>query len=365
MKRGTAKSRVLAWFLAIVMVITFVPVNTYAETTQEKENDEQKNEVAPESETVTFMNDGYPYGKDMSSNSVTLVMDVEGTTATYQWQKSDSENGTFTDITNAASKEYTETDLTTGTWYRCLVNGQESKAVETVYPEQDGRTWTKPYSSWYISNGYMAYMARISYDNPIFDVVGLYEKENQKYMLCTSYGKCWNLYSTDNSTPNATAYGECTAATLDALRIAFDENDNFNLKLEADLAEGQEAFAFGCDTQLGNSTTSSAYSDCAALKATVKNEKLQQVAMVGAATIDEAKDDDPAFVIAPITEASYFWIGNFGSRKCYTYNTDSSDTCVTKRESIGGAEVATLFESGDSGMTMSWTNIPKIGRAHV
>lgn len=57
MKRGTAKSRVLAWFLAIVMVITFVPVNTYAETTPEKENDEQENEVAPESETVTFMND--------------------------------------------------------------------------------------------------------------------------------------------------------------------------------------------------------------------------------------------------------------------------------------------------------------------
>lgn len=42
MKRGTAKSRVLAWFLAIVMVITFVPVNTYAETTPEKENDETR-----------------------------------------------------------------------------------------------------------------------------------------------------------------------------------------------------------------------------------------------------------------------------------------------------------------------------------
>ena len=360
MKRGTAKSRVLAWFLAIVMVITFVPVNTYAETTQEKENDEQKNEVAPKSETVTFMNDGYPYGKDMSSDSVTLVMDVEGTTATYQWQKSDSENGTFTDITNAASKEYTETDLTTGTWYRCLVNGQESKAVETVKSENgNGLTWTNPGNdaykgNWYISNGKMAYMVK----GTVFNVTGLHTKNGEEYMLCTSYAGCWSLFSDNEPNPQA---GSTQDVSLDALRVAFDEKDNFNLKLEADLAEGQQAFAFGCDTQLGDQSTSGDYADTAALKATVKNGKLEQVAMVGAATIDEAKDDDPAFVIAPITEASYFWIGNFGSRKCYTYNTDSSDTRVTKRESIGGAEVATLFESGDSGMTMSWTNIPSGG----
>ena len=178
MKRGTAKSRVLAWFLAIVMVITFVPVNTYAETTQEKENDEQENEVAPKSETVTFMNDGYPYGKDMSSDSVTLVMDVEGTTATYQWQKSDSENGSFTDITDAISKEYTETNLTIGTWYRCLVNGQASKAVETVKSENgNGLTWTNPGNdaykgNWYISNGKMAYMVK----GTVFNVTGLHTK---------------------------------------------------------------------------------------------------------------------------------------------------------------------------------------------
>lgn len=123
------------------------------------------------------------------------------------------------------------------------------------------------------------------------------------------------------------------------------------------LADGQQAFSFGCDTQLGNSSTSGSYSDRAALNAMVKNGVLQQVAMIGAGTVNEAADTDPAFVIAPVDPASRFWIGNFSSRQTYAYNISGG----TATETIDGQNVVTLLEGADSGMTMSWMNIPSGG----
>lgn len=45
------------------------------------------------------------------------------------------------------------------------------------------------------------------------------------------------------------------------------------------------------------------------LAATVKNGELQQIAMMGVAKAADAADDTPSFVLAPITQASYYWIG--------------------------------------------------------
>ena len=52
----------------------------------------------PSEEEVVFMNNGYPYGKNMTNSSITLVMDVTGEAATYQWQSATSKRGPFTDI---------------------------------------------------------------------------------------------------------------------------------------------------------------------------------------------------------------------------------------------------------------------------
>lgn len=322
-----------------------------AETTLAEESMEAGNEAVPLSElsAVTLKNDGYPYGKDMTSSQVTLVMEADNASS-YQWMSASSKYGTYTNIEGATGSTYTINSPITGTWYKCSVNGNESKAVETVYPEQDGRTWTKPYESWYISNGTMAYMVNRTY----FDVTGLYTKNGVNYMLCTSFNRCWRLFSSTSANPDA---GDQTDDLLDALRVSFNESDAYDIVFEADLADGHQAFSFGCDTQLGSSATSGDYYDYAALQALIKNGNLKQVSMIGSATVAGAQDDEPAFVIAPVTDNSMFWIGYYSDRKTYAYNNSSTSTTVKKTETINGKEVATLFEGGDSGMTMSWTNL--------
>ena len=114
---------------------------------------------------VTFCNSGYPYGKDMNSSNITLVIETESVAASYQWQVAESKNGTFRNIDDATAGAYTFTP-TSGYWYRCVVNGTASEAVMAVKPGEDGRSWTSPYNSWYIGNGTMAYMA----NGTIFDV---------------------------------------------------------------------------------------------------------------------------------------------------------------------------------------------------
>lgn len=305
--------------------------------------------------TVTFLNSGYPYGKDMDNSSITLVIEVDGSALSYQWQVAESKNGTFSNIDDATTGAYTFTP-TSGYWYRCVVNGTASEAVMAVKPREDGRTWTDPYNSWYIGNGTMAYMA----NGTKFDVTGLYTKNGTNYMLQTSYSACWDLYSSGSATPEAAGYFPATA-TLDALRVSFDARDDYAVIFEADLADGQQAFSFGCDTQLGDGSTSGSYSDSAALNAMVKNGVLQQIAMIGAGTVEGAADDDPAFVIAPISPVSKFWIGGYSSRKAYDYNTGVTGYGVKASETIDGQSVVTLLEGVDSGMTMSWMNIPSGG----
>lgn len=113
----------------------------------------------PSEEEVVFMNNGYPYGKNMTNSSITFVMDVTGEAATYQWQSATSKRGPFTDIEGANGSTYTFTP-THGYWYRCVVDGTASRAVKAVFPSSDeSNTWTKANECWYISNGVMAYMA--------------------------------------------------------------------------------------------------------------------------------------------------------------------------------------------------------------
>ena len=350
--------RITAFALAVILMATSTNYTVFADEQSVK----TQQDVGSESTTyanVTFKNDGYPYGKDMTGSQITLVMDVEGSASSYQWKSAPSKEGEYTDISDATTATYTLSDLTaekSGTWYKCIVDGKESKAIEIVYPGKDGRTWTKPYKSgknWYISNGTMAYMA----NGTRFDVTGLYTKDNKQYMLCTSFGRCWDLYSSTDSEPTPKVFGYNTSASLDTLRVAFNENDPYDIIFEADLADGQRAFSFGCDTQIGDASTSGSYSDKAALSAMTKNGKLKQVSMIGAAAINKAADTDPAFVIAPISDNSLFWIGKYNSRKTYAYNEMDSVSNGYRTKKIGEKNVVTSMEGLDSGMTMSWTNL--------
>lgn len=319
-----------------------------------------------EQATVTIANNGYPYGKDMSRGSVTLVTDVNNadSTTTYQWQSASEKDGTYTDISGATEKEYSCSGLTyanSGTWYRCVVNGEViSKSVMLVYPNEDGREWTKPLEKFYISNGKMAYCVYTNMDGMWFDVVGEYVKNGTTYMLGTSYSRCWGAFSSTNET--GSSYG---AAGLDALRVSFSDLSEYAIIFEADLKDGHKAFAFGCDTQLGDGDTSGDYYDDAALIGKITNGKLTQVSMIGAASELAAKPTDPAFVIAPAetTLPTNFYIGYYGDRKPFAYN--NKNTASYERnctfEEIDGKMVATAFEGEDSGMTMSWQNVTSGG----
>ena len=307
----------------------------------------------PSEEEVVFMNNGYPYGKNMTNSSITLVMDVAGEATTYQWQSAISKRGPFTDIEGANESTYTFTP-THGYWYRCVVDGTASRAVKAVIPTSDnGNMWTKPNACWYISNGVMAYMA----NGNGFDIVGLYTKDGKNYMLGTSYDKVWRLYSRSDSEPSAeTAISQVSVASLAALRLSFDPMNTHDLIFDAELGEGQHSFAIGADANIGNEITSSDSSDEAVLAATVKNGELQQIAMMGVAKAADAADDTPSFVLAPITQTSYYWIGDYDSRKIFAYNTGSS-SYIKETAEINSQNVASLVEGIDSGLTMSWTNV--------
>lgn len=307
----------------------------------------------PSEEEVVFMNNGYPYGKNMTNSSITLVMDVTGEAATYQWQSATSKRGPFTDIEGANGSTYTFTP-THGYWYRCVVDGTASRAVKAVIPTSDnGNTWTKPNTCWYISNGVMAYMAN---GNGV-DIVGLYTKDGKNYMLGTSYDKVWRLYSRSDSEPSAeTATSQVSVASLAALRLSFDPMNTHDLIFDAELGEGQHSFAIGADANIGNEITSSDSADEAVLAATVKNGELQQIAMMGVAKAADAADDTPSFVLAPITQASNYWIGGYDSRRIFEYNTGSS-SYIKETAEINGQNAASLVEGIDSGLTMSWTNV--------
>lgn len=307
----------------------------------------------PSEEEVVFMNNGYPYGKNMTKSSITLVMDVTGEAATYQWQSATSKRGPFADIEGANGSTYTFTP-THGYWYRCVVDGTASRAVKAVFPSSDeSNTWTKANECWYISNGVMAYMAN---DKGV-DIVGLYTKDGKNYMLGTSYDKVWRLYSRSDSEPSAeTATSQVSVASLAALRLSFDPMNTHDLIFDAELGEGQHSFAIGADANIGNEITSSDSADEAVLAATVKNGELQQIAMMGVAKAADAADETPSFVLAPITQASNYWIGGYDSRRIFEYNTGSS-SYIKETAEINGQNVASLVEGIDSGLTMSWTNV--------
>lgn len=145
-------------------------------------------------------------------------------------------------------------------------------------------------------------------------------------------------------------------ASLAALRLSFDPMNTHDLIFDAELGEGQHSFAIGADANIGNEITSSDSADEAVLAATVKNGELQQIAMMGVAKAADAADDTPSFVLAPITQASCYWIGNYRERKIFAYNTVSS-TCIKETAEINGQNAASLVEGIDSGLTMSWTNV--------
>ena len=312
-------------------------------------------------DTVNYIgNDGYPYAKK-SSEGVTFAVQVSSSIsdATYQWQYSDDKEQ-WTNLKNGTEQVFENPSPTSGRWYRCLVNGEESKAVQVIgmfkcanESETDslGRTWTSPHMPWYISNGYIAY--GLSADGTSFDVAGLYEKAGKEYMIQTSYSSGWKMVTSNSDAP-ATDY---EAAKLDDVLVSFSESNPYEIYIDADLAEGQTAFSFGCDTMLGNDVTSRAHADFAALEVNKKSDNtIDNITMVGAGSSSQAAGSNPGFVITPITCDDFeFWLGHYNERQFFSFNEGTGNITVNG-EYIDN--ICTESLGIDAGMTMSWFNVP-------
>lgn len=334
---------------------------------------------------ISFGNYGYPYGTNMSGSSITLVISIdhnEPEEPTYQWEVADSENGPFTAVnsgTGARAREYTFTaqEKDSGKWYRCTVGGilnseavMVVKANATVGAGKDWK-WTNmnsntgvgsPDEHWYISNGKVAYWV----NGQDFNVMGLHHNDGSNgkpagdYMLQTSYRGYWKMYSNffaeeDNPAGNE----EYDGHKLRYLMVSFNTDSPYVVSFEAGLnnsaGSSANAFSISADTQLGDWNLLGTYADKAALLAQLdSNHVLQKTTMIGSASADDK--NAPAFVIAPVSQCSRFWLGVWNNRMTYSYNTYDAQDPKYVTTKIGTENVVTRLQDIDSGMTMSWLN---------
>gem|GEM_PF-5293643 len=131
--------------------------------------------VKADTASVTVGNHGYPYGSAMSSG-ITFNVDVTVTVAsTYQWYVSsdagetysavDGKNGNLAATDTSFSTAFSNSELTSGSWYKCRFNGDATNET-TPLMVMTG------YSGYYLSNGQMAYTIYGSGTDVRFDVIG-------------------------------------------------------------------------------------------------------------------------------------------------------------------------------------------------
>lgn len=320
--------------------------------------DGEEMELLGAGEPVTFENGGYPYGESMNASTIVLKVKITGTASSYQWQVGDSQTGTFADISGATSASYSFSP-TNEKWYRCKVNNNSTS--KAVMAKKADSTFLKPISSgnWYLSNGTMAYSVP---NKTQFDIVGLYYKNGTGYWVNTSYSSGWQI-GCDAQASNS-GNMRCGNTGLSEIVMSFSDSNDRLVTADCQLASNCTAMGMGCDTQLGTSTVSGSYSDSCSLKAIMTGDTLKQIQMVAAASLDEALNTDVAFVFTPDAEntCSHFWIGGYSGRQVYKYNTQTPNQQYISEWSYNGTPVITEVQRLDSGMCISWANIPAGGR---
>ena len=301
----------------------------------------------------------YPWGTDMGYSYITLNTDIPG--ETYQWQVSATTNinSEFTDIEG-------ETDMTMQfepedhKWYRCMVDyglptETYTRAIQAFVAKSADFAGNCESGRWYLGNGAMAY----SCNSSGFDIVGTYTKGSKTYWAGTSYSSWWR-----------------TTGSGSSLRFSFDPENDRSLLAEATVQPGYTGFAYDTDTMLADYNITQ-YSDSCSLKA-VRNPDtgmLKQIQMVGARSLDDASDEDVAFVVTPITPCDCFYIGYYNCRRINSYNSpinadswdgyapdmiaswtyDYATVSEARDDGFEDAEIyATEIQGGDSGCALSW-----------
>ena len=309
------------------------------------------------SNAITFDYNSYPYGI-VSGSTITLTTVVKkGTPQTIEWYYSDSKNGDYTLIEGANELSYIFTAQdNTAYWYKCSVNGYETEAVQVIYGSKDASgNRLKVYSrgsgvsAWYISNGTMAYTS----GNDAFDVVGTYTYTGsndgsgipslvgQTIWISTSYRGGW------------------TRVGIKQMICTFSPDEPHAVLCTAILDDSSTQFGLYADVCLGSSDLFGSLADNASLKAIIEDGRATQIQMVGAATVDDAKVTDPAFVLQCVDTPTSFYMGYYDDcrGKYYVYNTNTSGSGVKNHEIVNGTDVVTEVAGIDSGFAMGWTGV--------
>ncbi len=302
---------------------------------------------APEPTNISI----YPYATAMtqstSAGSMTLALELTGNT--YQWQVSDAKDGPFTDIPEATGATYTFPTVH-GKWYRCVLDGQKlTRPVQVLNASASDNFYRYNAYYWYLSNDVLAYSLNGKYGT--FDIVGWYNEQ----WICTSYSGYWYVDARQTGSPAAVKGSSFDDTGVEALTITFDPDDERRAVFSIDLHDGYRAAAFGADTQLYESDY------CPLTAKELRNGTLRQIQMVGANSLEDATPASSAFVIRPITAPSSYWIGYYSYRKGYTYNSDAALLNNSFYTFDRTGTYVTQVNAVDSGMTMSWTDVPSGG----
>ncbi|MBE6021036.1 MAG: hypothetical protein E7228_04775 [Clostridiales bacterium] len=353
------RKKILAVMLALCMVVTMIPVFALAE----------------EDLDVVIGNNGYPYGQEMGIEQITLLIDAVNATS-YQWQEADTaDSDGWTDLNVSESKESKVTFTPENNkWYRCVVNGIESYPVQALKVGSTGDNcykFTKAFNGqWYIGNGAMAYFTNFTSSVKGFDIVGKYIVPDGSYAgiywANTSFNRYWSVGSHKDPSESMSSYEN---TNLEKLTLYFDPQNDRSVFVDMKLGENYNAAAFGTDTMLGNDNNSGSphpfyYDDSASLKAVFENGIFKQVQMVGALSLEEADEEDIAFVVTPITSNAIFWIGAYNQEtkgEAYNYNLGNSSyneyyTFGTGIQSDFDSYV-TEIQNRDSALAISWKNL--------
>ena len=316
--------------------------------------------------SVSVDNDNYPYGAKLGSNSFKLAISIvedSDNGAIYQWQCKKGSGGNFEDI-DYANQKYFESTLTTdgyksGDWFRCLVNGKETSAVQIITRDGDGtsREWTGSYKgsgTWcYVSNGTMAYTVDKSVNNKLtFDVVGLFGSK----MIQTTLGSSgWTVITNENESLTGKTFTS-EDCYLDELYFRFTGSNS--ILIVADLANNQGALAIGANCKVGDVTNAAS----GTLRIETDSNKKHSIAYMATESVESAQDivnrgnsgNYPAYSIKPVSETGLtMWVGLKDGFKPYAFNSGSESV------TIGGTTypVTATSEGVPAGTAMSWSGV--------
>ncbi len=263
---------------------------------------------------------------------------------------------------------YCRNDVGDDTGYTCFFNedlpenclfkltfDQEhySEPIHNVY-SGEAIDFTIPYSDTdsVTVSGYLPYHVWEYY----FDIVG----QSEGKWFGTSYNEYWEIETGSDESPDSIFYEDIDRQRLKALKFYFDKNNPNTVKGEAYLADTENSFGFGCDVMISDNDNAPV-----TVVKNKKNEIIQAQLVDTYGALEDITSDMNSLVInTKELPPDYGWVGFYDYR---TYNSDNfydfSDEysmyySYDEQNRVYQMQGFQKDDEADSGITLSWTNLP-------